>query len=367
VRIREAMIVAGGAGTRLLPLTRTTPKPLLPFCGAPFLEGVVRRLAEVGVERVLLVVGSDTAPFAELRGVVGDLDVAIDVVPEPEPLDTAGGVRSALDQVTGTFLVLNGDILTDVDLRGAVDAHDRARAAATLVLTRVEDTSTFGVCVRDGTRIVDFVEKPAPGTLPGQDAVNAGTYVLEPEALAGFPEGRLSFERQVFPGLVADGAHVEGWLDEGVWADLGTPERYLAGHRLALDGELSWPTLASYPADAHGVRRAPDVVVDPTAVLRGPLLLGPGVRVGARAELGPHVTLGAGTVVGDDVRLTDSVTFTGVQVGERVHAAGLLAGRDVRIDADASLGREVVLGDGYHVTARALLEAGTRWPDPDAT
>jgi mannose-1-phosphate guanylyltransferase len=365
VRTREAMIVAGGAGTRLLPLTRTTPKPLLPFCGAPFLEGVVRRLVDVGVERVLLVVGADTAPFASLRADVSDLDVTIDVVPEPSPLDTAGGVRSAMDQVTGTFLVLNGDILTDVDLHAAVAAHERAGAVATLVLTRVEDTSTFGVCVRDGTRIVDFVEKPAPGTLPGQDAVNAGTYVLEPDALARFPEGRLSFERQVFPGLVADGAHVEGWLGEGVWADLGTPDRYLAGHRLALDGELRWPSLDRYPPDAHGVRRAPDVEVDPTARLHGPVLLGPGVRVGARTQLGPHVALGAGTVVGAEVRLSDSITFTGVTVGDRVRATGLLAGHDVRIDDDASLGREVVLGDGHHVAAGSRVAEGSRWPAPD--
>jgi NDP-sugar pyrophosphorylase family protein len=364
--VREAMIVAGGAGTRLLPLTRTTPKPLLPFCGAPFLEGVLRRLAGAGVDRVFLVVGADTSAFVPLSGAASRFGVTVELVPEPEPLDTAGGVRAALERVTGTFLVLNGDILTDVDLRAAIGAHHDVDAAATLVLTRVEDTSAYGVCVREGSRIVDFVEKPAPGTLPGQNAINAGTYVLEPAALERFPVGRLSFERQVFPELVAGGAHVEGWASDAVWADLGTPDRFLEGHRLALDGELTWPTLADLPADGAGVRRAADVEVEPSAVLRGPLLLGRGVRIGADAEVGPHVTLGAGTEVGEGARLSDSVTFADVRVGPRVHASGLLAGVGVHVGADASLGREVVLGDGQRVEARAHVEAGTRLPEAGA-
>jgi NDP-sugar pyrophosphorylase family protein len=365
--LREAMIVAGGAGTRLQPLTRTTPKPLLPFCGAPFLEGVLRRLSAAGVDRVFLVVGADPTPFLSLADAARGYGVSVEMVPEPAPLDTAGGVRSALDRVTGTFLVLNGDILTDVDLTAAIAAHREAEAAATLVLTKVEDTSTFGVCVRDGTRIVDFVEKPAPGSLPGEDAVNAGTYILEPSAMAGFPIGRLSFERQVFPGLVASGAHVQGWIGDGVWADLGTPDRFLEGHRLALDGLLTWPTLTDLPADAEGVRRGDDVEVHPAAVVHGPALFGPGVRIGPGAEIGPHVTLGIGTRVGAGARLSDSVTFAEVQVGARVHASGLLAGVGARIGDDASLGREVVVGDGATVAPRALVQAGARLPDPDAT
>jgi NDP-sugar pyrophosphorylase family protein len=363
-RVREAMIVAGGAGTRLLPLTSTTPKPLLPFCGAPFLEGVLRRLRAVGIDRVFLVVGADTRPFDPLAASARTFGVEVEAVPEPEPLDTAGGVRAALDRVTGTFLVLNGDILTDVDLEATIAAHHGAGAAATLVLTRVEDTSTFGVCVRDGTRIVDFVEKPAPGTLPGQDTVNAGTYVLEPAALERFPVGRLSFERQVFPDLVAAGDHLEGFVDDGVWADLGTPERFLAGHRLALEGALSWPTLADLPPDEHGVRRADDVEVAPSASLHGPVLLGDGVRVGAGAVLGPNVTLGAGTVVGAGAQLSDTVTFPGCQVGAGVHATGLLAGARSRIGEGARLGHEVVLGDGGSIDAQASVPGGTRLPAP---
>ncbi len=257
--VEDALIVAGGAGTRLWPLTAATPKPLLPFCGAPFLTGVLRRLADVGVRRVWLVVGADPSPFEVLRPRAVQLGIDLVAVPEPTPLDTAGGVREAIEHIEATCLVLNGDILTDVDLAAAVATHRDAGAAATLVLTRVADTSSYGVCVREGTRIVGFVEKPAPGELPGQDAVNAGTYVLEPAAMRRFPRGRLSFERTVFPELVAAGAHVEGVASTAVWADLGTRTRYLDGHRLALDGDLDWPTLAEvpvWPAPGHGPERA---------------------------------------------------------------------------------------------------------------
>jgi mannose-1-phosphate guanylyltransferase len=356
------MIVAGGAGTRLRPLTATTPKPLLPFCGAPFLSGVIRRLGAVGIDRVLLVVGADTAPFERLRGDAAAHGVAVEPVPEPTPLDTAGGVRAALDRVRGTFLVLNGDILTDVDLRAVIATHARAGAAATLVLTRVTDTSTYGVCVREGTRIVDFVEKPAPGTLPGQDTVNAGTYVLEPAAMARFPDGRLSFERTVFPGLVAAGEHVEGHVDEGVWADLGTPERFRHGHRLALDGALAWPTLADVPADGSGRRYAADVELAPDAVVAGPVLFLAGARVAAGARVGPHVVLGAGATVGPGAEVDDTVAFAGARIGARARVRGALLGAGAVVGDGTTVPEDVVLGEGASVAAGTVLAAGARVP-----
>jgi NDP-sugar pyrophosphorylase family protein len=366
VTVREACIVAGGAGTRLRPLTATTPKPLLPFCGQPFLDGVLTRLAGVGVERVLLVVGADPAPFAVLEPQAATLGIELIAVPEPKPLDTAGGVRAALEHTSGTFLVLNGDILTDVDLGAVIARHRAVGATATLVLTEVEDTSSFGVCVREGTRITDFVEKPAPGTLPDQDAVNAGTYVLEPGALSGFPLGPLSFERRVFPELVAAGHHLEGFVSDAVWADLGTPERYLAGHRLALDGALRWPALDAVPDSGGGVRVAEDVDIAPDARLVGPVLLGPGVRIRSGATVGPHAVLGAGASVGEGGRVIDSVLADHALLGDGVSAHRLVTGPDVHVASGTVLGRDVVLGDGVRLDAGAPVPDGARVPDEDA-
>lgn len=364
--VRDAMIVAGGRGTRLQPLTYTAPKPLLPFCGLAFLSGVIRRLAAAGVERVFLIVGADTAPFEVLRADASVHGVEVVMVPEPEPLDTAGGVRAAAADVSATFLVLNGDILTDVDLTALVQAHEEAGADATLTLTRVEDTSSYGVCVREGTRITDFVEKPEPGTLPGQDTINAGTYVLEPYVLDGFAEGRLSFERQVFPSIVQRGGHLEGFVWDGVWADLGTPERYREGHRLALSGAMAWPSVDAVPAREDGVRVSSSATVAADATLTGPVLVLDGARVDAGAVLGPDVVVGAGAHVGAGTRLSDSILFDGVEVGADAVADGLLAGRDVTIGRGARLGEDVVLGDGQRVEPDAVLAAGTRLPPTGA-
>lgn len=341
--VEVAMIVAGGAGTRLAPLTSTVPKPMVPFCGAPFLTGVVRRLADSGVRRVLLVVGAEPRPFAALTTASARLGVTVEVVPEPEPLDTAGGVVSALDRVDGTFLVLNGDILTDVAVRDLVAAHRRVGASATLALVEVDDTSTFGVCVLDGSRIVGFVEKPAPGTLPGQRAVNAGTYVLEPEALAGFPPGRLSFERAVFPGLVAAGAHVEGVVGRGVWTDLGTCRRLLDGQRLVLDGAMGWPPLDDRPADADGRRVDATARVAPGAVVSGPVLIGPDVVVEAGARIGPHAVLDAGVTVATGARVVDAAVLAGARLGAGCVIEGAVVGPGALVGADAVVGPGVIL------------------------
>ena len=218
--VTDAMIVAGGRGTRLQPLTYTTPKPLVPFCGAPFLSGVIDRLGEAGIERVFLVVGADTEPLRDRSATTpARMASSWSMVPEPEPLDTAGGVRSALDLVDGPFLVLNGDILTDVDLTGVIAAHEQAGADATIVLTRVDDTSSFGVCVREGGRTAtgpargssSSSRSPSPGSLPGQDAVNAGHLRAGPRGTGPLSRGASVLRAgRSSRASSRDGGHIEG-------------------------------------------------------------------------------------------------------------------------------------------------------------
>ena len=356
--VQEALIVAGGRGTRLQPLTFGVPKPLLPFCGQPFLAGVLQRLARVGVRRTWLIVGADETPLAQLQHDVVDREV--EIVPEPTPLDTAGGVRAVADRLEGTVLVLNGDVLTDVDFSAVIEHHQARRPAATVVLTRVDDTSSFGVCVRDGSQIVDFVEKPAPGTLPGQDTVNAGTYVLEPRVLEAHPMGPLSFERDVFPGILSAGGTLEGFVWDGVWSDLGTPDRWLEGTRLALRGTLDWPALARLDV-ADGRVLTTETTIADGAVVHGPAgldrsIVAEGAIVGPNAWLGPGVTVASSAVVADSVVMDDS------RIGEGVVLERVIVGQRTRIDAGAVIGPGVVLGHDQHVTAGEVLPAGQRRP-----
>lgn len=362
--VSTALIVAGGRGTRLQPLTHDTPKPLIPFCAAPFLEGVLIRLARAGVRRVFLVVGAETDPFRSLGPSAERLGLDLQAVPEPEPLDTAGGVRAVADQFDGPVLVLNGDILTDVDYAAVGAAHVGSGGDATIVLTRVEDTSSFGVAVIEDGRIVDFVEKPAPGSLLGHDTVNAGTYVLEPTVLRHHAPGRLSFERDVFPGLLERGRTINGYVWNGAWQDLGTPDRYLTGHRHALDRDLRWPTLEDVPERSPGVHVAAGASVDPTATLVAPVLLAPGARVDARAEVGPYVVLGQDVTVGEGARLRDAVLHERARVGADVEIRELVAAHDVVVEAGTSIGREVVLGPGEVVEAGDEVADGGRRPRP---
>jgi mannose-1-phosphate guanylyltransferase len=361
--VRTALIVAGGRGTRLQPLTYTVKKPLVPFCGQPFLVGVIRNLRRASVDRVWLVVGQDTAPFETIRPTVEDLGVQLETVPEPEPLDTAGGVRAVADEFDGPVFVLNGDILADVDYADVGRRHVESGADATIVLTRVDDTSSYGATVRDGTRIVEFVEKPEPGTLPDVDTVNAGTYVLDPDVMLAHEQGRLSFEQDVFPSLLARGGHVEGYVSEGVWQDLGTPERYREGHRLALDGALRWPSLADVASRGDGLWVADGAEVADDARIEPPVLIQAGARIGPNAAIGPHAVIGTGSFVGESARVSHrAVLHDDVTIEDRVIAVGLVAGEGAHVETGAELGRDTVLGAAAHLAPRERLDDGERKP-----
>jgi mannose-1-phosphate guanylyltransferase len=329
-----ALIVAGGRGTRLHPLTAQVPKPMLPFCGAPFLAGLARRLGAVGIERIGLVVGADTAPFLPLVDLLAPYGLEVTIVPEPTPLDTAGGVRAAVTGLDEPVLVLNGDVLSDLDVPALYERHVTTDAIATIALTRVPDTSTFGVCVLEGDRITAFVEKPARGALPGHDTVNAGAYVLAAGALERFAQGPLSFERMVFPTLLADGERLSGYIHDGVWTDLGTPDRFLTGQRLVLDGAMDWPPLgdltdlgARDDRPAHiGVLVGRDVQIAHDVRLDPPVVLGDRVSIGSGAAVGPYVVAGPDVSVGDGADVSESLLSDGAVVAQgAVLIAGLLA------------------------------------------
>ena len=326
----HAVILAGGKGTRLRPLTDTRPKPLLPFVGAPFAAGLLRRLSAAGVTHATFLVGQDPTPFWPLETLGADLGVPVAVVTEREPLDTAGACRDLLrgrdDELA---LVCNGDILTDLDYAGLVTAHRAAGADVTIALTRVEDTTTFGVVETDAQgRILRFVEKPPAGTLVA-DTVNAGTYVLSPAAFEPFADpGPLSFERVVFPQLLERGAALLGVAGDDFWLDLGTPQRYLAGTAAVLEGRCHWPL------DDEYLRLDDTVLAHRSAVVTG--------RVGPTVVVGPGATIGYGARVERTVLFEEAQVHAGATVTDSILAERAEVAAQARVhDAVAAAGAQL--------------------------
>ena len=306
----RAVVLVGGFGTRLRPLTCSRPKQMLPVVNRPMIEHVVGHLAEHGVDDVVLSLGFLPGAFCEAYPDGRCAGARLHYAVEPEPLDTAGAIRfAALDAgIDGRFLVLNGDVLTDLDVTRFIEFHERRGAEATIALHKVADPSRYGVVPTDGNgRVTEFVEKPEPGTAP-TDLINAGTYVLEPSVLDRIDGGRrVSIEREVFPALVADRSLYA--LDgETYWIDTGTPQEYIQSQLDLTEG------LRGEPVD--GVAGTAEVSARAT-VRRA--VVGPGARVaaGARVEgavllAGAHV--GAGAVVDESVVGHDAVIGDGARV-----------------------------------------------------
>jgi mannose-1-phosphate guanylyltransferase len=337
----KAVVLVGGEGTRMRPLTETVPKPLLPLMNRPFLSEVLDRLAEHGVDEVVL-----SSPYLEetFRPFIDSREQRaprIVWITETEPLDTAGAIVNALPLLGDeAFFVLNGDILTDLDFTALLRFHRERGAAATITLAHVDDARAFGlVTTDDSARVLEFREKPAD---PVAGDVNSGTYVLQPEALSGWRRGeRVNIEREVFPVLIERNVPVYGFLSEAYWMDLGTPEKYLRAHFDLLEGRLDG---RSYDA--------PLVAADAT--------------VDASARIGPRVVLGPGAVVEEDAWVEDSVVHPGAVVRRNATVTRSILGPRSRIGADA-IAEGVVLAEGAEMAEGARADGekvgpGERFP-----
>ena len=330
-------MLAGGEGTRLRPLTHTTPKPIMPLAGRPFLTFMLDWAHSHGVEEVILSCGflSDA-----VKRVLGDIyeGMRLRYVVEEEPLGTAGPVRLAHDEglLEDRLFVLNGDVLTDIDLTAELEQHARTGARATLALYAVEDTSTYGVVptAKDGA-VEAFIEKGG-GEAP-TDRINAGAYVIEREVVDRIPAGRaVSFEREVFPELVGEGLY--GHMAAGYWIDIGTPERYL---------EATWDLLAGRVSSTLPPRDETGSLVYENCLLAG-------------AHVGPQTVLGRHCSVGTDARVERSVLHDRVHVGADGAVVESVLAERVRVGERARVGPGAVVGAGAVIEPDAVLPAGAR-------
>ena len=349
----RAVVLVGGFGTRLRPLTLTTPKQMLPVAGRPMVERVLAHLAGHGIDDVVLSLGYRPDAFTEAYPDACCAGVRLHYAVEPEPLDTAGAIGFAARQagVADRFLVVNGDVLTDIDLSALVAFHDSSGAEGTIALTKVDDPSQFGVVPTDPDgRVLAFVEKPPPGEAP-TDLVNAGFYVLEASVLDRIPRGRrVNIERETFPAMVGDGT-LRGLADPAYWLDVGTPERLLQANLDVVHGLR--PAVEVEPSDVGGVGSGADVA---GSILAAGAVVADGATVTGSA-LGRGVRVGAGAVV------EDAVLLAGATVGEGATVRRSLVGPGAQVGAQASLTGLCVIGDGAGIEAGAAL-VGTFVPDP---
>ena len=352
----QALILAGGEGTRLRPLTSTMPKPVVPLVDQPFISYMLEWLRGHGVQDVILSCGF----MADgVRGVLGDgsdFGLTLRYVEEQRPLGTGGALKFAGELLDERFLMLNGDVLSDIDLTEQLRQHERTGARATLALIGVDDPSAYGLvrCKPDSS-VTDFVEKPGSEET-GPNLVNAGVYILQRDVLDTMgPAGtNISIEREVFPLLIGKGLF--GYQAGGYWLDIGTPARYLQASFDILEGNVH-TQVGDRLAEASLVL-VNDATIEGRIV--APAILGSRCVVAESAIVGGRAVLGRGVIVREGARVESSVLLDGAEVGERTRISDSIVGRGVEIGDDCHICGGVVLGERVTIGADNVLAAGAR-------
>jgi mannose-1-phosphate guanylyltransferase len=351
----QAVILVGGEGTRLRPLTSTVPKPVVPLVDRPFIAFMLDWLGTHGIDDVIMSCGFLAT---SVRNVLGDgsaYGVRLRFVEEPDPRGTAGALKFASSMLDERFLMLNGDVLTDIDLTAQIAQHEQSGAKATLALVPVADPSAYGlVHLNDDRSVRDFVEKPSPDAID-TNLISAGAYVLDREILELVPPDRnVSIEREVWPQLIGNGRY--GFPAESYWLDIGTPERYLQGTFDIIEGNVK---------TAVGERLGSDwLAIDPGAQASGrvipPAVLERGVTVAESAQVGSLVVLGEDVSVGAHATVERSVILKGAVIGEGATLRDCIVAAGCRIGARTSIGGGAVLGEGVTVGADNVIAHGAR-------
>ncbi|MBN1862211.1 MAG: NDP-sugar synthase [Dehalococcoidales bacterium] len=311
--LSQAVILVGGQGTRLRPLTYRLPKPMIPVLNRPFLEHTLAYLKSHGVGSAILALSYLPEAIQSHLGNGANHNMALSYAVEASPLGTAGAVKNAEPYLEGTFAVLNGDIFTDLNLDAMLGFHRSRGAEATIALTRVDDPCSFGVVeTEEGGRVRRFVEKPSPDQVTSH-WINAGVYILEPEVLRHIPQAsHYMFERGLFPRLLELGEPVYGYPFSGYWLDMGTPEKYLNLNCDLLSAKVISHLIPDLSRD--GVSCAADTVIHPSASISGPVVIGGGSRIDRGARITGPVVIGADCRIGEGASLERAVLWTGVSI-----------------------------------------------------
>jgi len=350
----KALILIGGLGTRLRPLTCSMPKPLLPIVNRPFLEYQFRLLKKYGVKEVILCVAYMSHEFERVFGDGGRIGMKVRYVHEEDPLGTGGAVKNAEKFIDSTTLILNGDILTDINLKSMVKFHKDNKALATVGLTRVKDPTSFGLVETDKAgRIERFLEKPSWDEVTC-NTINAGVYIFEPEVLNYIPRGiNYSVERGLFPILLRENAGLYGYTFKGYWMDIGTIEKYLQAHFDMMLCNIDFQLPGKMKQDNLWVGK--NLKWGKNIELTGRLICGNNVSIGDSTQMQDNVCLGNGVKIGKGCLITDSVILDNTHIGEGVKLDRVIIGKDCRIEANCILSAKTTLGNGTVITKYSRL------------
>ncbi len=358
----KAVILVGGLGTRLRPLTYNTPKSLVPVLNRPFLEYVLCKLKRHGIEEIVLAISHLSPPIETCFGDGSRMGMKISYMPEDSPMGTAGAIKNAEEMLSDTFFVLNGDIFTDLDYSSMLAFHRQKGAAATIALTPVDNPSQYGLIETGGNgRVTRFLEKPRPEEIT-TNMINAGTYILEPCVLDKIPQSEeCSVERRLFPSMLEAGDAVYAYQSPGYWIDIGNPEKY---------SQLNFDLLSG-KGGQHGFDCGHDIVIGrsshihPTARLEGPLLVGDNCYIGSEVVItGPSV-IGMGCRIEATAAISASILWQNVTVGGGCRLKSSIIANGCNLQPGSSVSQSV-LGDNVIVSQGYSLEPGKRI-DPGET
>jgi NDP-sugar pyrophosphorylase family protein len=341
----KAILLAGGKGTRLRPLTIHTPKPVVPIFERAFLHYQIDLLKQVPeIDEVILSLNYQPRRIEEVFGDGTGTGVRLRYVVEPAPLGTGGAIRYAAQGATDTVIVFNGDVMTSVDVNAVVQLHRAREAKATIVLTPVDNPTAYGLVETDPEGNVSrFLEKPNADEITC-DTINAGIYVLEPDTFDRIPKDvSYSIERAYFPSLIERRERFVAYVDRGYWIDIGTPEKYVQVHRDMFDGRFTGGTFAA--ADRTRPIVAPEARIEDGATIEAPCFIDAGVHVKAGARVGPYSVLGRGVVVEESADLENTIVWPNTRIGQHAVVHGPIIGRNCHIGRNAVLKSAAVIGD----------------------
>ena len=341
----KAILLAGGKGTRLRPLTINTPKPIVPILEQPFLLYQLALLKEFSeIDEVIISLNYQPGRIQEIINTGPELGLKIRYVVEPFPLGTAGGIKFASKKIADTIIVLNGDVLTKVDFPAVVKLHRDRKAKATILLTPVENPEAYGLVETDSENNVQrFIEKPSRDQISTNN-INAGIYILEPSTFSQIPvDVPWSIERSFFPSLLEQKETFLGFPSKGYWIDIGTPEMYMKVHRDIMEGCFQFEPFLGKNKKKKFI--ASDVKLDNDVDIQGPCYIAKGVKIEAGVKIGPYSVIGSRCHIAKGARIEASIIWRNTYIGRESRVSNVILGQNCNIGDGIKIATGTVLGD----------------------